>query len=58
MVVANIDFNTDSISCRNVSGRMAGLSTINISKYTVVSDYFRGHLLTDSIKDGRASDFF
>jgi len=44
MVVENIDFNTDSISYRNVSGRMVGLSTINSSKYRVVSYYFRGCL--------------
>lgn len=57
MVAENTNCTTDSISSSNKSGRWASLSTLTSSEYRVVSGYIRGYLQTDSVKDGRVSDF-
>ena len=57
MVVENTNFNANSFSGRNESGRGASHSTVRSSKCRVVSGCFRGYPYTDGIKDGRAYDF-
>jgi len=58
MVAENASCTTDSISCcSNKSGRRASLSTMASSEYRVVSTYIRRYLQTDSVEDGRVSDF-